>query len=92
MIRAYQYQESHSLQNSLKELYFIDVYQSVPAQAWRINIHAEKLHDSDPQLANNFIKLLDTIREYQGLKAAGKWVECFDKHMQAIVCLIKLLE
>ena len=23
---------------------------------------------------------------------AGKWAECFDKHMQSLVCLIKLLE
>jgi hypothetical protein len=89
---AFQKRDGDRIAKEFKELYFTNHYDSVPEKSWSVAVNTQAYADCELSVGGLFARVVELGRDFAGERAGGRWSEAFEKHMQALVAVVKVLE
>lgn len=64
----------------------------MPEKNWKVSIDVSAFNDGETNMGSCYAKMLEFVRDYAQERAGNRWSECFEKHMQVLISLLRVLE
>lgn len=91
MQAAFLKKDGDKMAKEMRQFYFTNDYAGIPEKNWHVSINPSSFNDGESNLGSSFAKMLELIRDYAMQRAGNRWSECFEKHMQVLIALLKVL-
>lgn len=88
---AFQKHDGDRIAKEFKDLYFTPHYDKVPEKSWVVAVNSQAFADCEPSVGGLFARVVELSRDFAGERAGGRWSDAFEKHMQALVGVVKVL-
>lgn len=55
-------------------------------------VNSQMFGDCEGSTGTSFAKVIELVRDFAAERAGGRWSDAFEKHMQCLIAIVKVLE